>query len=344
LLEELPGIDDSEKYFRFSVTLNMGTRNNNADTETGDRMLAQYLLGQLSEEEQNHLEERLFTDECYEQLIAVEEDLVEAYLLGELSPYDRERFESHFLASPSRRSRVEFTKTLYQALNEGPSLERIAPARNDSTVWWLALVAALRLASPAWRFSLAAGGLALLIGVGWLLIETPRLRSQSQQLRAELDQSRQQLQHQLAEQRAVNDRLMAELQSTQDQVANIQPPPSRERILPSSTLAFVLTLNNSSRSGGEGRRLVIPRHADQIQLQLIFPPSESYRSFIASLQTPEGEQIASPRAKLIAPGKVILTLATDLLMTNDYILTLKGLTPDEKVEEISDYQFTVVKK
>ncbi|MCI0337298.1 MAG: zf-HC2 domain-containing protein [Acidobacteria bacterium] len=326
-------------------------------------MIAQYLLGELSAEESGRLEERLFANEGYEQLLVVEEELIEAYVRGELSARDRERFENHFLTSPARRERVEFTKTLFKALEEitidqtmgaagaagaaepasavgAVGADLAVPELGDSTSRWSAIFASPRLSFPAWRVSLATAGLIVLIGGAWLLVENQRLRSQSEQLRADLAQARQQ-QDQLAEQRARNEQLAVELRNARDQLALSQTPSVQPAESPSSILAFLFTENNSSRGGGERRRLIIPRGAQQIQLQFQFPQTESYRGYLASLHTPEGDQITTSPAKLIAPARVALTLKTNLLRTNDYILTLKGLTAAKEVEEIADYQFTI---
>src|ERR1044071_1791611 len=78
-----------------------------------DTVLRHYLLGELSEDEQSGVEERLFTTEEYgQQLSLVEDDLIDSYVRGELSSRERERFESHFLTSPRRISRVAFAESL----------------------------------------------------------------------------------------------------------------------------------------------------------------------------------------------------------------------------------------
>jgi hypothetical protein len=67
-----------------------------------------YLLGHLSEGEQEKLEERLITDEeFFDELEISKEELIEEYQAGELAQKDRQWFESHYLASP--KGRMDYT-------------------------------------------------------------------------------------------------------------------------------------------------------------------------------------------------------------------------------------------
>lgn len=59
-----------------------------------------YLLGHLSDEDQEKIEERLMTeDDLYEELEISKTELIEAYCAGSLSHNDHQWFEQHYLAS-----------------------------------------------------------------------------------------------------------------------------------------------------------------------------------------------------------------------------------------------------
>src|SRR5947207_2409634 len=78
-----------------------------------DSLLVRYLLGEASPEERSHLEARYVTNaELFEELVAAENDLIDAYAGGHLSDSDRRRLEEYFLVTPERRQRVEFAKAL----------------------------------------------------------------------------------------------------------------------------------------------------------------------------------------------------------------------------------------
>src|SRR6266545_3283085 len=82
-----------------------------------DDELVQYLLGRMPEQERLELEERLFTDEeLDEELLATTDDLIRAYLAGELSEADRARFETHFLASPENREHADLMRDVLHAV------------------------------------------------------------------------------------------------------------------------------------------------------------------------------------------------------------------------------------
>jgi anti-sigma factor RsiW len=69
-----------------------------------EKLIAQYLLGELPEEQQVEIEDRAFADKEYlASITAVENDLIDEYVRNELSQTQRQRFESRFLASAERR-------------------------------------------------------------------------------------------------------------------------------------------------------------------------------------------------------------------------------------------------
>jgi hypothetical protein len=79
-----------------------------------DQTIIRYLLGSLPEEETERVEEISFIDDEFAvRLSAVENDLVDAYLRGELSGEKLERFDSYYLASPKRRKKVKTAHVLH---------------------------------------------------------------------------------------------------------------------------------------------------------------------------------------------------------------------------------------
>jgi len=92
-----------------------------ADTILNPELIVRYLLGDsLSESEQTEIELRLFgDDEFLEELQAIELQLMARYLRNDLSPREREFFESHFLLSQERRNALEFVRGLSNALGSG---------------------------------------------------------------------------------------------------------------------------------------------------------------------------------------------------------------------------------
>jgi hypothetical protein len=97
------------------------------------KILRQYLLGDLPSESQKSLEERLLTDdEFYEELLMAEDDLVDQYLAGSLSGRQRDSFENRFLITPERWRKLNFASALRKHVaraNEQPGAESADSAR-----------------------------------------------------------------------------------------------------------------------------------------------------------------------------------------------------------------------
>src|ERR1041384_500283 len=66
-------------------------------------LMLEYLSGELSEDDQERIEEKLFADDRYfEQMVAEEDALIDDYVQGRLAAAKREKFE-RFLRSSVRR-------------------------------------------------------------------------------------------------------------------------------------------------------------------------------------------------------------------------------------------------
>ena len=72
-----------------------------------EKLIRRYLLGELDETDQTAFEQELLIDRGkFDQVWAVENELIDSYVRGEMSGADRERVERHYLASPLHRERV----------------------------------------------------------------------------------------------------------------------------------------------------------------------------------------------------------------------------------------------
>jgi hypothetical protein len=105
-----------------------------------DQMIIRYLLNDLPAEDEARFEEAYLRDgSLLEQVKAVEEELIDDYVKGGLSDYQRQRFELHYLASAPRRARVETARQLFDlcssylsprvAVGEAPASDSFSPAK-----------------------------------------------------------------------------------------------------------------------------------------------------------------------------------------------------------------------
>jgi CHAT domain-containing protein/cytochrome c-type biogenesis protein CcmH/NrfG len=106
-----------------------------------EERLRKYLLDELNEAEQQAIEERLLTEqELFDLLSVIEDELIEDYLSGELSTDERGDFESYFLATPDRRRKLDFTRTLARYLmmdqEEAIKSPALRVAIRSTAGWW----------------------------------------------------------------------------------------------------------------------------------------------------------------------------------------------------------------
>ena len=75
-------------------------------------MTRRYLLGQLTDDEEQLFEERLLSeDEFFQEVELTKDELAQEYASGELSATERKWLQENFLASPDGKQRHEFAKT-----------------------------------------------------------------------------------------------------------------------------------------------------------------------------------------------------------------------------------------
>ncbi len=242
----------------------------NGDTtlqEISEPTMIRYLLGELREEEQDRLEEQLFTDPHYDQLLAVEDDLIEAYARGELSVSRRERFEKHYLQTSDRRERVALAQDLAAILAEEEQRGR------RSLLEWLR--------TPTAQVSFAtATALLFVLGGVWLF----NWRARANEERAALQHQQQQSRQQLAERDEQITQLKSELEEERRLRALPTPTPQQITI-------FAFTLSPFAGRGGAGEAQTIPADVDQVRIRIDLEQSASHRSYQAEIKRVGGSRV-----------------------------------------------------
>jgi anti-sigma factor RsiW len=270
------------------------------------QLLRAYLLGRLNapnEERRRALAERCFEDDArYEEFTEVEDELLDQYVLGRLSPEDRAGFASYLAHLPKHaaREKLAFVQALARAAAER------GPANQPATGWFGAGAMASAAASDAaswpgslkpllWRYSLPAAMVLAGVVLAWLLFYNQRLQQTNKQLQAGLDQGarRQQesqqtietLQNQSAAER---EQLLADLgrareenQAQARRLAELQSAAA-----PSSPL---LTGADEKRGGLSGEkspslaRISLKPGASSLRLDLRLPAGERHQLIEARL-------------------------------------------------------------
>lgn len=311
-----------------------------------DQLIIDYLLGSLSEEETERLDELSFTDDEFAgRLQAVEDDLVDAYARGELAGQTLERFDSHYMSSPVRREKVRFAQTLQTAAvrvarqrDQQRFVERKTEPRGLRRFFF----------APALQWGMAAAVLLMVVGGVWLARENLRLREQVNQAESErraIEQRDEQLQNEIAGQRQSASEKGKEIENLRSQIARLekQPSPSIDEI---DIVPF--TLAPPSRDISRIPTLTIPSRADYVTLQLELE-SGDYAFYRAELKSLSDDKTLWRSGRLRARGgeekrSIVVTLRPAQLKSQRYILTVSGIAAGGASEAVAGYTFSVIKK
>ena len=331
------------------------------DQNYDDEVLIQYLLGSLTEEKSEQLDElSIADDEMVARLQVIENDLVDAYVEGELSGKRLAQFESYYLASPKRREKVSFARTFLvfeqrtasalpidaqpTYVPAGPRSHKISSKRFSPFRFFVIPRLALRLGFAA------AALLLLLLAGGYLVVENLRLRDQMTQAhveRATLEQRERELQQQLAEQRSSDAETEKELARVRDRLAELEQVAADEKTRNTNKrdlkiIAF--NLGPQSRGIGQIPTLAVPAGTDYVALTLELE-TDAFPAFRAVLKNPATGQIVWRSGKVKATGKdkrIHVRLLASLLKPQNYLVELEGISGSGAVEIVSSYPFRIV--
>jgi hypothetical protein len=322
------------------------TKKNQSSTE--------YLLGALPEAETERLDELSITDnEFAESLQAAEKDLVDAYVLGELTGVDLERFKTHYLASPLRREKVEFAKVLQSF---GQQELAGALARPEAAPTGRGWSGALRvfIAPPILRWGLAAAALAMLVVGGWVAVENIRLRQQMSEITARRDlllQHEQDRQKELENQRALNSQTEQELARVRDERERLEQELKEAQAgakpSPSEGAVVSLLLTPPLRGAGQLPTLSLRPHTNEVAAQLQLEAAD-YPVYRVALIDPANNQTlwrsGNLRPRSQGPRKAVaVSFRAGLLKPHNYVLQVSGIPAEGGAEVVGEYPFRVVK-
>jgi hypothetical protein len=294
-----------------------------------DEELQRYVFGDLTELEQTRLEEGFFEDDLlFERISAIEEEIAEVYLRGELEPEACRRFEELLSTSHAFADRVGFVRTLVSSFDETEKALSPEPAFTHESTWYSRLLDALRV-SPL-GYATAGIGVFLVVLAGlWLASELARPSLPRPELTSTEPLER------------PSDVPDAPVTSTQpvpfpDPVPD--PDPARTAIA-----TFVLT-PGMSRGDATTLRLRVP--ADVGFLRLRLPLEEPVTGDLGVvLRSVSGRIVwrsGSLRARQTKSGAVVrVRVPAKLLANGSYVLTLDRAVGEGERESVENYAFEV---
>jgi hypothetical protein len=309
--------------------------------------LTQYLLGGLSAEEREQFDElSVADDEFAERLCAVENDLVDAYVAGELQGAALSQFESHYLSTVYRRTKVEMARLITQAgarPEASPKIKSSIPpikasgemSQNPRDSY------SRHAATMSWRWAAVAAIALLSLSTAWLGFSNFRLRNQDRAGRAaygELQERLSQLRSQLETEH--------ELQAPKTSAAGASDMGERASGSTTALVASIFLLPQR-RGAAEIPAASISARTGSILLQLElesddFPQYEvSVRDLMSNQAVWSGEASKSERSGRSTTLSVLLPTAS--VKSHNYIAEVSGIGASGKAELLNGYVFKIAK-
>jgi hypothetical protein len=317
-----------------------------------ERLIRQYLLGELSEEGQEKVQDRLLCDrQFFDRLVVEENELMDDYLRGALTKQREEKFESYFLTSPERRQKLRFAKALKKRISE----EALSKPRMEENPRRKYLFGLEGFSLP----SFAAGAVAALVFVigAWVAIENTRLRRQIDNARAaqaEWLERAQQSERRLSDEKQRNRELAQEIERERSRNSGLEREAERLKQAREAGRAGIwggivslALMPGLSREGDQSNQLEISQGTSRVRLEL-YPEKVGHKNYRAELRTREGKRIWSGNGlksrKTASGDQVVVYLPAAILTKGDYVLMLRGVEGAENQERTGTYYFRVVEE
>lgn len=269
--------------------------------EEREAVLRGYLLGALPPAQQEEIDEQFLDNGGFHaELLAAADDLIHAYLAGELTSADRERFESHFLAARRQRERLAFVRSLMSAVDRvrAPGVGAPAPRRSS-------LIPVL-----PWAAVLVVG----LVAGGWSIGEKRRSERT------------------LAAAQEREDSLRQRLSAQEERVRELE---GRVRVGAESADIATWALGSGVERGEAASDRFTVRAA-WIRIRVLLDHDLRISSYRACLQTPEGREILRVGGLREASGREGRTLdivvPAGLLRPGTYLLSIQRDSAGAPVE------------
>ncbi|HET6976034.1 MAG TPA: hypothetical protein VFI24_06915 [Pyrinomonadaceae bacterium] len=287
-----------------------------------------FLLGELSTEEQERIEELAFGDpQSFALLEAVEDDLIDEFVYNDLSAEERKRFQQYFLTQPGRSEDLRIADALRQHLDREfprPSL-------------WQRLLKFFHLGpSPLPALATGAITVAAIIIIAILVRERFR-KTPSQPVEAE---------------KRSTPALPTPTSTPGETPVHTSPSPAHQNdqnkpALPrrptSAVYSFLLTPGGPDR--GDSEATPVSKKSRSVEFQLPLTGTTTYRSYKASLEKENGQAIQTwtvkPSRITSGNGVRVSVPSSQLEVSQRYRIVLKGIAANGNLQFYDEYYFVV---
>lgn len=332
-----------------------------------EKLIKRFLFGEMSEDERFEFEERFITDaDLFEQIKVSADELIEKYIRGWMNPAERTKFEKNFLTTAKRRERVEFSRQMFNKIDE--QKEKAIPVKKndgiiaEESIWQK--LGGLFL-SPKIATAAAFAVLVAIFSV-WFLYQNlsnknPEFAEKQESNSSEIPketfsptpeispvESTQNSENENIEgienaendSDAESDKTPLKTPTPNDKIQKTPVPPKTPQIQKSAPSPVLALFAGTLRSDGKNNVLNLPETAKGATLQLN-PESVDYKYYQARLTDADGNVIFQKDRLAANKSKISLFIPAEKLVKGDYLLKLYGINASGENESVADFQFRV---
>jgi hypothetical protein len=285
-----------------------------------DEVIRQFLLGDLEDRSRQRVEEVFISDpNTRDRVLMTENDLIEDYLEDSLSPLEREKFVSHYLATPRQRRKLRIATSLREyVIAEAVAGKPLAREETLATPKWRSYFQGLKAPNRFLFVPLAAVlTLAIVFGAIWLM--------QRHRLSARIAQE--------------NSRRL----TIERELVAANHPVDREQ--PANQIVSLVLPPVSVRTFSPSTKLPSIANAAIVELWLLWDEKEAFPGYRAVLQrVGSTEQFTIPdlRVETGPDGRAIrLKIPAHILTPGDYQVGVSGVAADGKPAPPTEFSFRV---
>jgi len=310
------------------------------------KLIIPYLLGELSPEEREKLEDQYFDDaSLFEEMGMVEDELIEAQLNNELSGPALERFKEQFSKS-ARRENLDFTKALLSYAQAHSQFGTIAASPTPQVKQsGFRLVFKQRWAVATALVFMVLGGVSLIY-----LIRARREVNQLRNERAALEQRTRELENKSAAQNTRIEQLASELDRAREGIKQSPTPNASPELNVTErgpSVATGIVIARLVRSKNNRQILNVSPAASVLRLHIVIEKG-NYQSYGVIIGDDNGEVFrhdqARPQQTLNAYFIVVEIPLRQLLPRHRYLLKVSGVDATGKTEDVGQTYFSFVKR
>lgn len=319
-----------------------------------DQAIIGYLLGAASELEQSQIETRYFREpHFYEEMLALEEEVICDYLNGVMTPGERRQFEQHFLATPRRHRKYESTRKLLAFIaDQGPTqaaavpIEPVKPGVLAFSARW-----ANDFLVPRLGFLWTLASVAVLsLGVWMLSVQVSAFRQKVEQQEARqaaTQQNNPKVRHKPTKQRIETNNQRNLLAGVADQLqASLDDPPSLfagdTTKIAANTIAATLRPSHL-RSSAAPQQVTLSTETATLRLHLLLanPAAAQFVGFNVVLKSLNGVEVYKRQNLTPQVIKSDHGLSVDIpaskLVTGRYVVSAFGITTSKESKQTDEY-------